>query len=122
MIDNRRSERHIASAKAYAALIAPSNPITIGHIIDISADGASVRYIAEKPTQIGVSYINLFTNQTNFVNSKRIQCNIVYDIPIGESSWYDFLVRRCGVQFEQFTPEGRRVLKTFIEQYIIEST
>ncbi len=91
----------------------PNEPIIVGRILDLSPDGAGIKYLATRKLRTGLASINIFG--MNSQHMERIQSTVIYDMEVAEESWSIPSVRRCGIKFGRFGLKGKTKLKELMD-------
>ena len=116
--ERRKYTRFLAQKDAFAALRMEFTKV--GVIKDISIKGLAFSYLIEtfKDTKDFDSLrVDIFLSGNDFYLS-NIPCKIVYDIPSnGYQKSNDFLMFRCGLQFETLKKNQLGQLEFFINNH-----
>ncbi len=120
ILEKRRFKRFKSKKGAFAYFPKNGASITMGKILDMSIGGLSFQYFKSSEIDNGCSAIRILGNNGSLIRLDQIQCRIVYDYEVPETSWDQISVRRCGVEFKKINSEHKRKLKKFINHFAVD--
>ena len=119
----RFHKRFGASQGTLAAFLTPARQslIKLGHIIDISKGGLSMRYIGVEDEEWEVPELLILGKETCHIHLSPLPVRIVYDFELTDESAGLLLVKRCGVEFGDLTSRQEYLLDEFLAGFSQES-
>lgn len=111
----RKHNRFKVKEETYVALM--NDTIKVGQIINISKGGLAFSYIAKDTDIQGWHKMNIFLSGNNFC-LKEIPFRAISDFLIENDILFStVLMRQCGGQFGELTPDQKMQLDYFIENH-----
>ncbi len=95
--------------EVFAAFMIPEEPVLVGRVLDASAGGVCVQYLATRKLDVGPAVISIFGLNSPGMN--RMESTVTYDLEVSEKSWSTPATRRCGIRFERLRSEVKAQLK-----------
>lgn len=115
-VERREHKRYQVHNGTYVALGPPYGKV--GPMIDISLGGLSFEY-ADRREQTDESHINIFLTEANFYLEK-VPIKTILDFEVANTlAPSAAATRRCGLQFEDLTPDQASKIDFFIQNYHI---
>ncbi len=121
-MEKRAHKRFSGKEGAFAAFLRPNELVNLGNIVDISIGGLGVRYLCSSETGCECTRIKIFGSNGAFIHIEGIECKIVYDEEIPNSSWSQLRTRRCGVRFKELNVRQMSKLQEFIEHFTYQES
>ena len=112
--EKRKFKRFTVKDGAFAAFVTPDELINMGSILDIGMGGLCMRYLSMDTNGVDHSSIKIFGSNERFIHLEKVQCRVVYDCEVPESSWERLSTRRCGIEFENLSIKDKVILEDFI--------
>lgn len=115
--EQRKFKRYRGKEGAFAAFITPDEFINLGNIIDISMGGLCIRYLSTSGTRPKCTGMKIFGSNGRFIHVDKLECEIIHDTEIPESTLGQLSTRRCGVRFRNLNVRNKAMLQDFIEYF-----
>ncbi len=113
--ERREDVRFMAKNNSYASF--GPGFTKVGSLKDISKGGLSFEYIFyEELDKEPSSQVDIFLSMNGF-HLESVPCRMVYDVPHRTSTNNLFIVKRCGLSFEDLTQEQAIQLYFFLENH-----
>jgi hypothetical protein len=113
-VERREHKRYQVHSGTYVALGPPYGKV--GPMIDISLGGVSFEY-ADRKERTDESHINIFLTEANFYLEK-VPIRTILDFEISDTlAASSVATRRCGLRFEDLTPDQASQIDFFIQNY-----
>jgi len=119
-VEQRKYKRYKGKDGAFAAFLSPGEFISLGNIIDISMGGLCVRYLSTSGASPTCTGMKIFGSNGRFIHVEKLDCQIVHDTEIPESTLGQLSTRRCGVRFRNLNVRDKAMLQDFIEHFAYE--
>jgi hypothetical protein len=118
MSSNKRQHKRFRGKEgAFAAFLRPNELVNLGQIVDIGMGGLCIRYLSTKELEKDNPEIKIFGSNGRFIHVDRVQCKVVYDVELPDSTWNELSMRRCGVEFRDLTVRHVTMIQDFIEHF-----
>jgi hypothetical protein len=117
-VDDRRCLWRIpAKEEVFASLTRSENGNSgrLAQVIDINEGGLSASYFGVEKLGKGISRVAIFWAD-RFPCHLKLPCTVVYDCAIPGEFFGPFMLRRCGVKFDNLSPDQLRQLKYFLKR------
>ena len=116
--ERRRHPRYPVQRGAVA--FADTSINRLGHVEDIGMGGVAFRYMYFDDEGESTNTLNLYYPKYNFY-LKRLPVRLITDIEeFNPSQFKTVVMKRCGMQFLNLTPEQKKQIERFISLYTIE--
>ena len=140
MIDRRRHPRYRAKTGTFALLrstsislskiqdmsmgeigfaVIKSKPVKMGQIININTNGLAFDYIEHRGESMQVFKLDILYARDTFYLGKLLFKPVFDHVLDSEVPLNSFTIRRCGVQFGEFTAYQKSRLEFFIHNYTL---
>jgi hypothetical protein len=114
IVERRRHKRFPAPKGLFAVIGA--HDLKLGTIIDINPIGLTLRYVDRAKLSRGMYWMDIYMIGADF-HLSQIPVETISDLELvhGRPYW-PITIRRCGIQFEELTPDQKSELASFIQK------
>jgi hypothetical protein len=114
--DRRKSVRY--GLKTDVFLVFRPGFDRMGTLKNVSLGGAAFEYTVFGHYQkVDEVEVDIFASEPENFMLRQVPCRVVYDVKLDQPSLSDIETRRCGVEFENLSPQHRQVLSQLLGSY-----
>jgi hypothetical protein len=116
IVERRKHERLQIQHGAFVILKSYDNKV--GQIADISPDGLTFIYHTSGKGSVMATQLDIFVAGSP-VHMNKIPCRTISEFEIDSDIHRSIIKRRCGLQFEELTPDQKFELESFIQNHTL---
>lgn len=91
----------------------------VGKVRDVSMSGAAFEYpVYEEYEELAEVKVDIFSSEPSHFLLLHVPCKIVYDVGVERGAVAGIETRRCGVRFEELSPQHSAKLKLLLGNFI----
>lgn len=90
----------------------------VGKVRDVSMSGAAFEYpVYEEYEKLEEVKVDIFSSEPSHFLLLHVPCKIVYDVGVEHGAIAGIETRRCGVRFDDLSPQHSEKLKLLLGKY-----
>lgn len=114
--DRRQAPRYALKTDFYLAFWPGLD--RVGKIKDVSRSGAAFEYpVYDEYENMAAVEVDIFTSEPGHFLLLHVPCRVVYDIGLDHCTQSEVQTRRCGLKFDQLSPQHREKLKVLLGKF-----